>query len=86
MSLHPEVQQKAQAELSTVVGPNRLPDPSDLQSLIYIRAILLETLRWKPIVPLSLFHRVLRDDEYNGYFIPKGTVIIPVRSYTGPSL
>ena len=69
-----------QAELNSVVGPNRLPDPSDLQSLIYIRAILLETLRWKPIVPLSLFHRVLRDDEYNGYFIPKGTVILPVCS------
>ena len=30
------------------------------------------------MVPLGVFHRVIEDDEYNGFFIPKGAVIIPV--------
>lgn len=78
MALHPEVQKKAQIELDTVVGSKRLPEPSNLPDLIYIRAIMLETLRWKPVVPLGLPHSLSEEDDYNGYLIPKGTVILPV--------
>lgn len=78
MALNPELQKKAQIELDTVVGTQRLPDPNDLRDLVYVRAIYLEALRWKAIVPLGLPHRVMEDDEYNGYHIPKGTVILPV--------
>lgn len=42
---HPEVQVKAQKELDSVVGRDRLPDFSDRQSLPYINAILKELLR-----------------------------------------
>lgn len=78
MALNPAVQKKAQLELDTVVGSNRLPEPNDLHDLVYIRAILLEILRWKPIVPLGLPHRLLEDDEYDEYVIPKGTVVFAV--------
>ncbi|KAF8154807.1 cytochrome P450 [Crassisporium funariophilum] len=73
---HPEVQLKAQEELDSVVGRDRLPEFSDRQSLPYTNAILKEVLRWNPVAPLGLPHMVTRDDEYNGYFIPAGTTIV----------
>ncbi|KAI0770060.1 cytochrome P450 [Fomes fomentarius] len=39
MSLFPEVQRKAQAELDAVVGRGRLPGVKDRQSLIYVNAL-----------------------------------------------
>ena len=77
MSLFPEVQRKAQAELDSVVGPNRLPEYSDREALPYINAIVKEALRWQPVLPLSLPHYTMEDMEYSGYFIPKGTVLMP---------
>ena len=53
MVLNPDVQRKAQRELDQVVGPHRLPDFSDQPSLRYVDAIVKETLRWNPVVPLG---------------------------------
>ena len=78
MSLYPEVQKKAQEELDRVVGRARLPDFDDYDNLIYVRAIMLESLRWMPVVPMGVPHKVTRDDEYRGFFIQKGTIIIAV--------
>ena len=91
MILYPEVQKKAQAEIDAVVGPNRLPDFEDRHSLSYIDAIVKETMRWHLVVPLGeknyyhiytiltrfegLPHMATNDDEYDGYYIPKGTII-----------
>ncbi|TFK83549.1 cytochrome P450 [Polyporus arcularius HHB13444] len=77
MVLHPEVQKKAQAELDAVVGPNRLPDHSDQPDLPYINALIKEALRWAPALPFSIPHRSTEDMEYDGYFIPAGTILIP---------
>jgi len=73
---HPEVQARAQKELDSVVGHDRLPEFSDRPSLPYIDAILKEVLRWNPVAPLSMPHMATNDDEYNGYFIPAGTIIV----------
>ncbi|KAI0056028.1 p450-domain-containing protein [Artomyces pyxidatus] len=43
--LHPETQKRAQAELDTVVGRDRVPAFSDSPRLPYIRAMVKETLR-----------------------------------------
>ena len=77
MSLYPEVREKAQADLATVVGPDRLPEHSDPAELPYIEAIIKECLRWQNAVPLGIPHSVVEDDEYDGYFIPAGTVVLP---------
>lgn len=53
MVLYPEVQRKAQEELDRVVGPNRLPDFSDYDSLPYINAMAKETMRWHQVGPLG---------------------------------
>lgn len=79
MSLYPDVQRKAQDEISRVVGPNRLPDFGDYESLVYIQAVVLETMRWLPVAPLALPHRLMRDDEYRGMLIPGGSTVIAVR-------
>ncbi|KAF9443998.1 cytochrome P450 [Macrolepiota fuliginosa MF-IS2] len=74
MCLYPEVQNKAQEELDRVVG-GRLPGFSDRDSLPYVNAVIKECVRWQPAVPL-IPHTSSEDDEYDGYFIPKGTMVI----------
>ena len=89
MTLYPEVQRKAQAEIDVVIGPDRLPDFEDCHSLSYINAVVKETLHWHLAIPLgenfhyhiymiltrfkAVPHMTINNDEYNGYYIPKGT-------------
>ena len=83
MALHPEIQKKAQAEIDTVVGNDRLPSLSDRGSLPYTEAIVCELLRWNPVTPLGVPHRVSDDNAYKGYLIPKHSVVIPNAWYVG---
>ncbi|KAL3459690.1 cytochrome P450 [Aspergillus heterothallicus] len=77
MLLFPDVQRKAQEEIDHVVGPGRLPVMDDLADLNYIRACMKETLRWMPTTILGAVpHAVTQDDEYMGYFIPKGAGVM----------
>ncbi|KAG2134902.1 cytochrome P450 [Suillus bovinus] len=75
MVLYPDVQKRAQAEIDSVVGRERLPTFEDRASLPYIEAVVRETWRWEPVVPLGVPHAASSDDVYDGYFIPKGTII-----------
>ncbi|RXW12273.1 hypothetical protein EST38_g13581 [Candolleomyces aberdarensis] len=70
LATHPDVQRKAQAEIDSVVGGSRLPLMSDRKSLPYLRAVIKELGRWYTVVPLA------EDSEYEGYFIPKGTLVM----------
>ncbi|KAI0796962.1 cytochrome P450, partial [Abortiporus biennis] len=74
----PDIQRKAQAELDTLLGQTRLVDSTDYDALPYVRAIALEVMRYRPSLPLGIPHRVMEDDVYNGFFIPKGTTIVSV--------
>lgn len=85
MTLFPDVQKKAQAELDAVVGPGRLPDHSDSDRLPYINALIKETLRWHVAFPVGVAHRTLQDDELDGYFIPAGTTVITNIWFVPPS-
>jgi len=76
MLAYPETQARAQAELDAVVGRARLPTLADYPHLPYIRAMVKELLRWRPIVPLITPHRSTEDDWYEGMFLPKGTICI----------
>lgn len=72
--LHPHVQARAQREIDEVVGRDRLPDFSDRPRLPFIDAICREVLRWNVILPMAIAHASVRDDVYDGYFIPKGSI------------
>ncbi|KAJ7061569.1 cytochrome P450 [Mycena amicta] len=76
ISTHPEVQARAQAEIDQVVGRGRLVNTDDRASMPYIAAVIKETLRWAPPVPHGLRHCVTQDDVYEGYFIPKGSIVV----------
>lgn len=45
MVIHQNVYKKAQEEMDRVVGPDRLPDIQDRESLPYLRCIILELYR-----------------------------------------
>ncbi|THH20317.1 hypothetical protein EW146_g1032 [Bondarzewia mesenterica] len=71
---HPEIQEKAQAELDQVLG-GRLPTLEDRERLPYCTALFDECIRWAVPVPLSLPHCLLEDDEYRGMLLPKGSIV-----------
>ncbi|KAJ7504102.1 cytochrome P450 [Mycena galericulata] len=77
MSLYPDVQRRAHAELDIVVGRGRLPDFDDRGKLPYLGAILKETLRWKAVAPLGVPHCTTEADEYRGRYIPAKTTVLP---------
>ncbi|KAK7692396.1 hypothetical protein QCA50_004021 [Cerrena zonata] len=76
MSLYPEIQRKGQAEIDLIVGRDRLPDFNDYDKLVYVQAIMLESMRWIPVIPLGVPHRAMREDEYMGFRIPEGATIL----------
>jgi cytochrome P450 len=55
MLVYPEVQSKAQAEIDRVVGRERLPEMEDMEFLPYVSAVVAESLRWLPVVPMGTF-------------------------------
>ncbi|KAF9531309.1 cytochrome P450 [Crepidotus variabilis] len=75
MTCFPEIQKKAQAELDRVLVAGQLPTFEDESSLPYLSALVKEIIRWRAITPLAVPHQVTQDDEYNGYFIPKGSIV-----------
>jgi hypothetical protein len=93
MTLHPEFQKKAQAEIDRVIGTERLPTLDDREHLPYTDALVKEVLRWQTVTPQGnvpsarvhyrsdgrsgLPHALQEDDVYDGYLIPKGTICIP---------
>ncbi|THU92072.1 cytochrome P450 [Dendrothele bispora CBS 962.96] len=77
LSRHPEVLEKAHEELDRVIGTSRLPQLQDRDKLPYLQAFIKEVERMYPVTPLAVAHRVISDDICNGYFIPKGTTVVP---------
>ncbi|KAI0042142.1 cytochrome P450 [Auriscalpium vulgare] len=76
LALYPDVQARAQAELDAITGGERLPSFTDRPALPYIEAVCKEILRWKVAVPIGVPHATSEDDIFDGYFIPKGTLVI----------
>ncbi|XP_031371511.1 cytochrome P450 78A5-like [Punica granatum] len=74
MTLHPDIQAKAQHEIDAVVGPGQSVSDSDLPNLPYLRAIVKETLRIHPPGPLLSWARLaIHDTSVGQHFIPAGT-------------
>lgn len=86
MVKYPDIQAKAQAYLDQNLGSNQLPSYDDERSLPYITAIVLEVLRWQPVLPLSIAHLNTEEDNYKGYTIPAGSVVIPNAWYVYDNL
>ncbi|KAG8228554.1 hypothetical protein J437_LFUL008632 [Ladona fulva] len=83
-ALHPEIQDKVQAELDSVLcnknlmdeDHRRLPTLSDRAKLPYCDAFLAEVQRICHVTPVAGPRRTLCDTKLGGYDIPKDTVIL----------
>lgn len=53
MVLHPGIQNRARAEIDSVVEDGRLPELRDRESLPYVNCILKEVMRWRLVLPMS---------------------------------
>ncbi|KAJ7453509.1 cytochrome P450 [Mycena latifolia] len=76
MLLNPDAQKRAQAEIDSITGGKCLPDFDDEASLPYVSALVKEVLRWRTVLPIGLPHLLMTDDEYHGYRLPAGSMIL----------
>ncbi|XP_692555.2 cytochrome P450 2K1-like isoform X1 [Danio rerio] len=77
MAKYPHIQDRVQEEIDRVIG-GRQPVVEDRKKLPYTDAVIHEIQRLANIVPLSLPHRTTSDITFNGYFIKKGTTVVPL--------
>lgn len=73
LGLHPHIADAVYDEVSAVLG-GRTPTVDDLPNLPYTRMVFDEVLRLYPPA-WGLPRYSLADDEVNGFFLPKGSVI-----------
>ncbi|KAI0267090.1 cytochrome P450 [Gloeopeniophorella convolvens] len=76
MTLYPDAQGKAQAEIDRVIGSDRLPTLADRDSLPYVDALFSELIRWGVVTPIGGIRKASADDIHRGYHIPKGSIVI----------
>ncbi|XP_031959838.1 cytochrome P450 2K1-like [Corvus moneduloides] len=77
MLKYPEIQKKVQEEIEQVIGSNP-PRIEHRAQMPYTDAVIHEIQRFANILPLDLPHETAADVTLKGYFIPKGTYIIPL--------
>ncbi|NXF32816.1 CP2K1 protein, partial [Nyctibius bracteatus] len=77
MLKYPEIQRKVQEEIERVIGSNP-PRIKHRTQMPYTDAVIHEIQRFANILPLDLPHETAADVTLKGYFIPKGTYIIPL--------
>ncbi|XP_015881978.2 geraniol 8-hydroxylase [Ziziphus jujuba] len=68
----PEILSKARAELEKIIGIGNPIEESDIARLPYLQAIVKETFRLHPALPLLLPRKAEADVEIGGIVIPKG--------------
>nr|AYN73068.1 CYP706C55 [Eucalyptus cladocalyx] len=69
----PKVLQNIQQELETVVGRGNVVEESHIPKLPYLQAVMKESLRLHPPVPLLIPHCPSATCTVGGYTVPKGS-------------
>jgi len=76
MTMHPLSLAKLQKEIDEAVG-DRIPSEDDVSNLPSVRAVVKETLRWRPVTAGGIPHLLVKDDIYEmggkKYFLPAGS-------------
>ena len=72
---YPEAFKDAQRQFDAVAGDN-FPTFDDRLRLPIVDAVAKEVLRWRAVSAGGIPHSVIQDDEYMGYHIPKGAIVL----------
>ncbi|KAK5804677.1 hypothetical protein PVK06_032328 [Gossypium arboreum] len=73
---NPQALLKAKKELDEAIGKGNPVEESDVNRLPYLQAIIKETFRMHPAVPLLLPRRADSDANLCGFKIPKGSQVL----------
>ncbi|XP_044145181.1 cytochrome P450 2K6-like [Bufo gargarizans] len=76
MMKYPDIQKKVQSEIENVIGSAQ-PQVEHRKKMPYTDAVIHEIQRYGDIVPGSVPHATTKDITFRGYFLPKGTTVIP---------
>jgi cytochrome P450 len=74
LARHPDVLAKLRQELDTLLQGN-IPTAEDLQQLVYTKAVLNESMRFRPPVGIMM-RRISKDTELDGYLLKQGRLVI----------
>ncbi|KAM3930519.1 cytochrome P450 2K1-like [Leptodactylus fuscus] len=77
MMKYPEIQRNVQSEIDKVIGSSE-PHSEHRKKMPYTNAVIHEVQRFANIVPTNIPHATTQDVTFRGYFIPKGTYVIPL--------
>ncbi|XP_037087030.1 farnesoate epoxidase-like [Pollicipes pollicipes] len=79
--LHPDVQARAAAEVDEVVGHDRTPAIDDMLAMPYLEAVIEETMRWMPALPIVQHATTFGATQLGGRHVPANCrVFIDLRS------
>ncbi|PKU35690.1 cytochrome p450 2j2-like [Limosa lapponica baueri] len=76
MTAYPDIQEKVQLEIDTVIGQSRQPTMADKENMPYTSAVLSEVLRMGNVVPLGVPKMSTSDTTLAGFHLPKGTTLM----------
>ncbi|KAM9598818.1 cytochrome P450 2W1-like [Morphnus guianensis] len=74
---YPDIQKKVHAEIERVLGPGCLPTFEDRKKMPFTNAVIHEVQRFVTLLP-HVPRCTSVDTHFKGYFIPKGTTVIPL--------
>ncbi|XP_073442533.1 cytochrome P450 2K1-like isoform X2 [Dendrobates tinctorius] len=77
MMKYPEIQKNVQNEIEKVIGSAE-PQSEHRRLMPYTDAVIHEVQRFANIIPTNVPHAAAQDVTFKGYFIPKGTYVMPL--------
>ncbi|KAG5523001.1 hypothetical protein RHGRI_034970 [Rhododendron griersonianum] len=73
---HPQAMKKLQAEVRLIAQPNQPVIEDDLDQMPYLKAVIKETLRLHPPIPIIVPRESTKDIQVKGYDIAAGTRVL----------
>ncbi|KAH7857162.1 hypothetical protein Vadar_009729 [Vaccinium darrowii] len=73
---NPDSMRKVKEEINSIIGLDQKVEEKNMDELPYLQAVVKETLRLHPPVPLLVPRDATKDSNYMGYEIPKNTQVL----------